>query len=157
MYIKLVSQLKTSFSRSTACTHNRNDQIAPAKVQLSDTQTSGNMLPHKNRTVHELGKQCMWPVVHHDNCQWLPSVITLNQNVKDRSTWWNTPISNCHYPRSITVVANSCTILTLCMWIPTCFPPYQDMNHTAACHHKYTRRLWWQKPALQKMCFKDSP
>ena len=42
-----------------ACTRNRNDQIAPAKVQLSDapvTQRSGYMLPHKNRTVRELGK-----------------------------------------------------------------------------------------------------
>ena len=37
MYIKLVSQLKTSFSRSTACTHNCNGQIAPTKVQHSDT------------------------------------------------------------------------------------------------------------------------
>ena len=33
----LVSQLKTSFSPSTACTHNRNGQIAPTKVQPSDT------------------------------------------------------------------------------------------------------------------------
>ena len=45
---------KTSFSQSTACKHNRNGQIAPAKVQLSDTKPSGYMLPHKNRTVQEL-------------------------------------------------------------------------------------------------------
>ena len=35
---------------------NRNGQIAPAKVQLSDTQPSSYMLTQKNRTVQELAK-----------------------------------------------------------------------------------------------------